>query len=119
MAIYKRGKVWWVRYTWPPGSGKQKRFSVGPKKREAELMDAEVEKDIRQGRFPTLRTALPMKTIPRASRSGPQQTTLFSCIVTPGVVSKVSSRRYALAACGQTNTRRVGTGNRNLNSEEE
>jgi len=60
MALYKRGKHWFIDYYYPPGrNGKRIRERVGPSKDEARIVLAERLKDIRQGRNPELRQIAP------------------------------------------------------------
>jgi integrase len=60
MAVYKRGKTWWIDYYYPPGrEGKRIRERVGPSKDEANIVHAERLKDIRMGRNPELRIIKP------------------------------------------------------------
>lgn len=61
MALYKRGKTWYIDYYYPPGrGGKRIREKVGPEKDEARILLAERLQDIRQGRNPSLRRIRPM-----------------------------------------------------------
>jgi len=60
MALYKRGKNWYIDYYYPPGrGGKRIREKVGPEKDEARILLAERLQDIRQGRNPALRQIKP------------------------------------------------------------
>src|ERR1700752_4693128 len=60
MALYKRGKVWFIDYYYPPGrGGKRIREKVGPSKDEAQIVLSERLKDIRQGRNPEIRRIAP------------------------------------------------------------
>lgn len=60
MAIYKRGRNWYIDYRYPPGrTGKRFREMVGPVKDEAVILLSERLKDIRQGCNPALRQIKP------------------------------------------------------------
>jgi integrase len=60
MAVYKRGRNWYIDYRYPPGrTGKRIRERVGPVKEEAVILLSERLKDIRHGRNPELRQIRP------------------------------------------------------------
>ncbi len=60
MAIYKKGRNWYIDFYYPPGrDGTRHREKVGPDKHEAAILLAQRLRDIRQGLNPELRTVKP------------------------------------------------------------